>query len=146
MPSEDLISTSVYRVFWVDEAKTILCLELRARWNWNEMTAAISAMNTVLGERTAVKTYSVAHFLPGVNVLPSGPAISKLGQFIRNDPQYEELAIFVRSYGVLYDFLLIASRMYGLQRIFARYRFVRTFEEALALIEEHRKSVEAIPD
>lgn len=146
MPPDDLISTSVYRLFWVDNAKTILCLELRARWSWDEMTAAIGAVNGTLAQRTGISTYSIAHFLPGVNVLPSGPAISKIGQLVRNDPLHEELAIFVRSQGLLYDFITLASRMYGLQRIFARYRFVNTMDEALALIAEHRASLETMLD
>jgi hypothetical protein len=136
-----LFATPVYRIYWVNEQQTILCLEARNPWSWQDALDALNISNDILQEiPPEVDTFTIIHFLQGVSFIPDGRAATRLHELLLADTEFEKLVIFVGSEGLLFDMLKIVSRVYGLQRLFTRFRFVRSFTDALSLIDSYRQT------
>jgi hypothetical protein len=136
----DILTHEGYRLYWHDEAQTIIVLEVRARWTWGDAKVSLDSLNAKLATIPAhVSTFSIVHFLPGVASLPDGINVTSIRDLVLDDTEYEKLVIFVGSYGLAINVLKLAVRVYNLPRDFSRYHFVDTFADALALIDEYRQ-------
>jgi len=143
MPSEDqaphkLLETKNYLIHWQDTEHTILVLDVRGEWDWEQAFAALAHFNQTLYD-TPYPTYSLLKFREGTNIVPSGLTLPNVRDLMAMHPPLEQLVILVNAGTFIQSMIQTASRTYGLRAIFGRYRFVNTLDEALQLIQSHRQ-------
>lgn len=133
-----LLETKNYLIYWQDAEHTILVLDVKGGWDWEQAFAALTHFNQTLYD-TPHPTYSLLMFREGTSVVPSGLTLPNVRDLMAMHPPLEQLVILVNPGTFIQSMIQTASRTFGLRAIFGRYRFVNTLAEALQLIQTHRQ-------
>jgi len=123
-----------YRLEWLDEERTILCVVIEPEWTWAVAEMAIKALDREIASVTH-DIYSVYLFQPDAGKLPkfSAPNIRRI---LGNEMPNERLAILVGADGYITSLLSMLQRVYGyLASNASKVRIVNTLDEALKIIE-----------
>ncbi|MDW8298475.1 MAG: hypothetical protein RML95_03970 [Anaerolineae bacterium] len=131
------------RIGWYDPEQTILVLQVLDRWTWEDAVYSIvRVLNPIIVAKAPQPVYTIithdryARFLP-----KGGNALAALRQILQTDPPNEVLAVFVRQSDVIRSFLGVIIRVYKFANKDAKYRFVESFEQALAEVAAHKAKV-----
>lgn len=135
--------TSNYHLYWYDSEKTILVLDLYARWTWSDVNKAIKQANVVTAEQTKHnRVYAIGTISASGSIVPKNVnGISQILELIRNDPAHEEFMIYVMKHGLLRQLINLTIDMYQQVVGDKRYLFADTMEEALQIIHEHKSDL-----
>lgn len=129
-----------YKIYWHDDEQTILVGEVYGGWTWSTAYEGLKKLNETLGKR-AVETsvYSIINFQVGSQMLPSsGSILTNLRNLLKDDPQHEQMTLYVIQTGFLYNMMQIVGKLYGIRHWTEHHRFVTSMEDAMALINEHK--------
>ncbi|MEO0563184.1 MAG: hypothetical protein AAF125_13840 [Chloroflexota bacterium] len=118
----------------------IYLLRIQREWTWDEAFEHVNRTNAALEAASQEQeVYVIFQFEPGVSYIPRGSnALPNLRRLILNDPADEILCVFVGEVAVLKKLLNTILRVYNLFSLTTHYRFARTLDEAVALIESKR--------
>lgn len=129
------------QVTWVDENHTILCYQYRNPWKWEDAYAAIQQARQMMAEGTHIVDCIVD--MTGARI-PAGNAIiqiRKMGELGQNMTNYSGLTVFVKADAFLKTLLHVHEQVYPAQANSLNWPHVNTMEEAIAFIENQRKTV-----
>lgn len=109
-------------------------------WTWED------AYNVAIDKRAMLDSVQhpvyVVIDLTESGALPRGIALPNLRHLLQtNDPEKQLLTFYVATSKALETFLNMAEKIFRLQHIFERYRFVHTFEQALREIKQHQQVI-----
>ena len=141
LPYHEIIFEAPYvRITWHDEAHTISVIDGLAPWTWAQAEEAIGALLKAQ-QRVTHPVYTILRYLNNSSVLPKGSGIlSSLRTIMYYDVPHERLVILIGQNIVLSRFILMTSNIYGMSKIFSKYRFVTSLEAAFSLIERDKAS------
>ncbi|HRF97675.1 MAG TPA: hypothetical protein PLZ51_20855, partial [Aggregatilineales bacterium] len=71
-------------------------------------------------------------------LLPKGTNILNIRHLVEFDPPNEQLVIFIREDSLTRSLLTILAKVYSMNQLINKYRFVHTWDEAMAQIEAHK--------
>ncbi|GAB4515954.1 MAG: hypothetical protein OHK0046_20260 [Anaerolineae bacterium] len=132
-----------YNLYWHDE--TILVVEVRDQWTWDDVTLWTQALKRMI-RSVEHPVYVVIHFMnDAAAVMPRSTSVfSNLKYMMLSAalPQ-ERMVVMVNPNKLMRGFMSILARAYDLQRVFDKYTFTATFDEALVRIQ-HAKAHEGI--
>lgn len=134
-----IIEKHNHRLVWYDPGQSILLLEITAYWSWAEAEETFRRINELIAQ-TDCQVYLIFEFSSNVPSIPTGPLFKHVRALMSENHDNEQLNIFVRVNPLLKQVIHIASRTYGLREMMSKYRFANTRDEALDLIEEHRRT------
>jgi hypothetical protein len=140
---DEILRAHNFVLRWHDSAHTIIVLEVLDHWTWENAYETISQMSQIV-RSTPHQVYSVFWFKHEMPRLPAGLVLRKLHGLVLMGNKNEPLVLFVTSNGVLQTFLQITGRIYKLRDFLNKYRFMPTFEQALSVIEKHKKSAASL--
>lgn len=136
-----LVETPVFRVVWLDAARSITMAHALQQWTWQDAHAAISAVNAAQCTVTH-PVYTVLLFNSGTSRLPSSTgAITHLKRLMEYDLPHERLAVIVGRHYLLSQFISVTARIHGLKHILHKYRTALTLTDALEIIERDRATI-----
>lgn len=142
---ELLLESPVFRVVWLDAARSIVMAHALQRWTWQDAHAAISAVNAAQNTVTH-PVYTLLLFDSGTSQLPSSVgAITHLKRLMEYDLPHERLAVIVGQHYLLSHFITVTARIHGLKRIVGKYRAALTLTDALDIIARDRASIGELP-
>jgi hypothetical protein len=131
----EIASAEVYKLYWFDDARTIIVLEIHPKWTWADAWAATSMIDKALGEVTH-DVYTVYHFHEGAIDFPSGLSSINVRKMLEIDVSNEKLIIFVNpSFQKLQSLLEFIGSMCRATQWKTKFRYIASFDEALKLIE-----------
>jgi hypothetical protein len=136
-PPESLFEGENFCIYWQDAERTILVLDVTDQWDWVQAYAALTSFNETL-YATHYPTYSLLIFRTGMSIVPKEITLPNVRDLMAMNPPLEQLVILVGAGMFIQSMAETVTKMYGLRAIFARYRFVKTIDEALKLIEAHK--------
>ena len=136
--------TQYYRIYWHDEDRTILVGEAFAGWTWSIARIGIDKLNTIVGIRAQETTvYVIIYLMSGAQLLPqNGSSLSHLRDLLRDDPDYEELTIYVTESTIIRTMLPLANRLNGIFKLASKLHFTSTMEQAFQIIDDHKSSIQ----
>jgi hypothetical protein len=128
------------RIGWYDAEQSILVLQVLGRWTWEDaFHSIVRVLNPIIAAKAPQPVYTVISHERFVKFVPrGGDAIRVLRQVLQTDPPNEVLAIFIRQTDVIRSLLEAVVRISRFASKQDKYRFVNTFEEALACIAAHK--------
>ncbi|MDW8298476.1 MAG: hypothetical protein RML95_03975 [Anaerolineae bacterium] len=128
------------RIGWYDPEQTILVLQVLDRWTWADAVLSIAGvLDPTITAKAPQPVYTIithdryARFLP-----KGGNPLAALRRILQTDSPNEALVVFVRQADVIRSFLGAVIRVYKFTNADAKYRFVESFEQALAEIAAHK--------
>jgi len=129
-----------YRLYWHDEDQTILIGEAYAGWTWSAAQIGFKKLNEIVEIRAQEKNvYVIIYLTTGAQLLPTdGSSLSHIRNLLRDDPDYEQLTIYVTRSNVIRTMLQLANRLNGIFQLANKLRFVSTMEHAFEIIEDHK--------
>jgi hypothetical protein len=139
----NIIEQSDYHIlYWHNEDKTVLIGEAYAGWTWTIASSGLDKLNEVVGIRAKeVEVYVIIHLTTGAQLMPRDSAsLLQMRNLLREDPEHEQLTIYVTEANILRTMLQIVGRLYGLLHLVDKLRFVSTMEKAFQIIDEHKTS------
>lgn len=129
-----------YKVRWLDDTQTILLLQIESRWTWDDAHVALETLDREI-RAVDYDVYTIYHFLPGANKIPSDERIANLKKILSNELANERMIVLVGVESILFTFLSMVTGIYGyLNHNASKIRSVSTLEQAHGLIETARKS------
>lgn len=134
-----LESGTNYSFGWLDDAETVMCLEITGKWSWDEASDVLLRVNDIIAA-TPRNVYSILHFKSSY-YLPQSGSVAPLRRLIAIDNPNELLTILVNTNHFLTRLTHTVSSAYGLGRLFGKYRFTPSLEDALRVIEADRQRV-----
>ncbi|MDX2077985.1 MAG: hypothetical protein SFZ02_16265 [bacterium] len=127
-----------YRIGWLDAGRKIAVLEILGPWKWDEALDIIPFLNEQVAS-VGHPVYTIYEYNgKHMAFLPRGGGILNIRRLVEIDPPNEQLVIFIKQDSLTLNFVNIVFKVYGLRQIVQKYRFVATWEEAMAQIEQHR--------
>jgi hypothetical protein len=130
--------TERYMCQWYDAGHTTILFHVEANWNWTDacemVEAQIAMMNTVDHPVDTIFMMRDPDILKGAYALPSGNTLSQLRRLILMTHPNEQLVVFVGKNMLLEVLINTVSKVYKLAATTNQYRYVQTFDEALALV------------
>ncbi len=126
-------------VAWADETHTLLRFDMGPGWTWSEFAESIStAFAIARGSDRRIDLIWVVTTLdaPTPRILPPGNPLPMLGGLAKTMPLNVGLMVFVNASTMAKAFGGILARTQP--QVTARLRFVDTFEQAQAAIEQAR--------
>jgi hypothetical protein len=128
------------RIGWYDAEQSILVLQVLGRWTWEDAVHSIvRVLNPIIAAKAPQPIYTIISHDRFVKFMPrGGNAISALRQVLQTDPPNEVLAIFIRQTDVIRSLLEAVVRISRFADKRDKYRFVNTFDEALACVAAHK--------
>ncbi len=126
-----------FLIRWHDAEQTIIVIEVLDRWTWDNAFYAISFASKAV-RATPHDVYTIFWFKYEMPRLPDGLALPKLQELMMMQNPNEQFVFLITRNPLLKVFLELTSKMYGLNRYLARYRYVAAFENALTLIDKHK--------
>lgn len=137
--AKSLIQSEHYQIGWHNEDETILVIDGKAGWTWDDAHNCVKQANTIVsGAHQQRRIFTIYHFNEGAHLMPNeGQAIPNLYRLMKNDPGEDELIIYVARLNLIGKMMQSALKVYGALPIANKYRFVNTFKEALDIIEAH---------
>lgn len=124
---------------WHEDEEHVLYVEVTRQPTWELVYQVITFINQLIFA-TPHPVFTVYHFSNYAGILPKGNILTHLSKLVHLDPPNEKLVIFVSETSLLRSFLQMASDIYGLRDILAKYRFCKSLSEAFALIDHYRKA------
>ncbi len=135
---EVLYETSIYRCSWYDEAHTIALFEIIDKWTWQDALDGIMRLNQVHLD-TPHDTYTIVYFHGKLGMLPKGTnGIPTIKYLMAQDPPNERLIVLISQNPIFEMFLKSISNAYGLAKISMKYRYAKSVEAAVQLIQAYR--------
>lgn len=121
----------IFTLGWYDAEHTILILDVEKPWRWENAYYAIAALNrTILAEDHNV--CSIYYLHDAASILPRRLALPNIGRLLAEDVDNEHRIIFVGS-PLLQTFIELTYRTLRVKQDQAKFHFVKTLEEALAI-------------
>lgn len=136
------LETDIFKVYWWDEGKTILVIEILKPWTWEMIYDLARQTNNLLGEM-AHETYSVLYVSDIAGQFPSDNQLSikHLARLIKLDPSNEELIFFTGNVKFLKILIKISDTLHKLAQKTGKYRYAESIEDALVAIEQHKSKI-----
>ncbi|MGB1288009.1 MAG: hypothetical protein ACPG7F_15840 [Aggregatilineales bacterium] len=131
----------LYRLYYYDADKSIFVNEIYGRWTWEDAHTVVNHGNYFISSMSSPK-YVISHFKDDGILLPVNTryTLANLRRIMQLDQTDEDLVIFVGVSAFLKALINTISGIYGFFNQTARYRYARTFEDALKMIEAHKVS------
>ncbi len=137
-----IAETEKYKLYWEDAGKTIIRLDIERGWTWDDAHLALSTMDEVI-PAVGHDVYTIYYFKPGAAALPRSFAMSNIRSLLNSEVPNEKMFIFVGSQSLLSHFITMVTKVYGnVTRNASKLQVSETIEEAFALIEAHKHSLE----
>lgn len=140
---ETVHSTSVYHIYWHDTEQSILILQFHSKWEWRDVREAAKRVNLTVEqqiESTGQPIYVIGAASANGTILPPDTnSLPHILDLIKIDPSREELSFFVIGNHVLRNLIKIAMNIYDKIVADKQYVFVYSVEEALDIIERHKR-------
>lgn len=140
---ETVHSTSVYHIYWHDTEHSILILHFHSKWEWLDIHEAAKLVNLTVDkqiESTGQPIYVIGTASASGTILPSNTnGLPHILELIKIDPSHEELSFFVIDNNLLRNLIKIAMTIYEQIVANKHYIFVYSIEEALSIIEDHKR-------
>jgi len=120
-----------YKIYWYDDAQTIIVVRPLETYAWKDVYQVFEHVNLEIAsvEHEVTTIYDI-----GEHPLPKN-AMRAIQIGISMQLENEKLIILVTDNNVLASLINTVSNLYGLKRLTAKYRYVKTFEEAIALAQ-----------
>lgn len=135
------LHTPILSVGWLDADQTVSLVHVRNRWTWEDAHACLRAHTH---EQLLVNhpIYSIFLFDKGASIIPARPhALRQLQALLTYDVPHERLVVIVGQTSLFTRFITMTGRVYSLQQIIGKYRFVNTLPEAFALIKQDKQTL-----
>jgi hypothetical protein len=137
---EILYESPIYRICWHDDQRQILLLEILQKWTWADAYEGVSRANNVAKAATH-DLCTILYFHEHVGVLPKGGnGIPTLRQLAADDPPREKLVVIINQNALLEIFLSTVSKAYRLGHMANKYRYAKTLDEALQMVQHFQAS------
>ncbi|MBN8591510.1 MAG: hypothetical protein J0M33_07115 [Anaerolineae bacterium] len=134
---EFLYETQTCRYSWYDDAHTIVLFEIIDKWTWQDAYEGVKRLNQTHFE-TPHDTYTIFHFHGKGIMLPKGASgIPTLKYLMTLNPPNEKLIVVVSQNAMIEMFLQSISKAYGLAKINMKYRYAKSMEAAVQLIQAY---------
>lgn len=126
-----------YALRWLDDAHTILLLEMFGHWQWGDAAEAVRLQNRVLWAQT-VPTDAIILLHGSIGFIPDGSFFRNL-RSIFEEPTMERWVIIAGRFHIVKTFLELVGKLYGLRGIEMRYKYAETLDDALRLVAIRRR-------
>lgn len=137
-----LKETSHYIIYWYDNNHDIIVGEVYAGWTWDDAKDGLDFLNTTLEASSKLrKTYAIIHLTTGAQLMPRGAStLLSLRELVSQDPEHEELTIYVTEVHILNTLMKLVTRLYNLADKISHYHFVSSVDDALQLIRNNQNA------
>ncbi|MCS6835974.1 MAG: hypothetical protein NZ750_08155 [Anaerolineae bacterium] len=135
--AEVLKESEVFRLSWFDAEKTIIVTEILKPWTWEDAFDVVPLLNRMVEQQPHDVYTTYYYHIRSIALLPKG-GMANLRRLLEIDPPNEKLVIFVRQDNLTRQLMSVVSKVYGLNKIMGKYRFVTSWQEAMAQIEAHK--------
>jgi hypothetical protein len=137
---EILFESPIYRISWYDDQRQILMMEILQKWTWADAHEGVGRTNDIA--RTATQDIcTILYFHGNLGMLPrSGNGIPTLRQLAADDPPREKLVVIINQNAFLEVFLRTVGTAYQMAQITNKYRYAKTLDKALQIIEAFQAS------
>jgi hypothetical protein len=126
-----------HTIQWHDTAKTILIVRSHKGATWDDAFAAVADQ---MAHIASVKHHVYTIYdLAETPTIPSGLPLKNLKRVIHERQPNQALTIYVGVNNFLHRLMMLAQDIFQLDAIFKTYHFVATIDEALHIIEQHRR-------
>lgn len=124
-----------HHIYWHDDAKTILVMEARGDWTWDEARAFIEAQIEWMAQ-VDHRVHTV--FVLNVSsLLPHGNLLLNLRQLIELQHPNEDLVVFTGNNQLMRTLIGALNRAAQIGSITTRYRYADTLEDGLREVERY---------
>lgn len=131
--------TDNYNLYWHDDARTIIVLNITQSWTWDQAHHVALAINHKIVE-SGNDVFTIFQFNRNVTMMPTGGSVfTNIKNLMMTDLEQEKLVFFVAGSNILRHFMNVLGTMSMFKSTFARYRFADSLEAALAEIEAYLK-------
>lgn len=136
------LETDIFKLYWWDEDKTILVIEILKPWVWESMYDLHRRTNKLLDEMEH-ETYTILYISDVAGQFPSDNQLSikHLARLIALDPSNEELIFFTGNVKFLKILIKISDKLHKLAQKTGKYRYAETIEDALVAIEQYKSKI-----
>ncbi len=124
--------TNQSSIDWIDDRKQIMLAELVAHWTWDDAFCLLEKQQEMIAEVNH-PVYTIIHMQSPL--IPAG-LIRNMPRVMRYDDPKERLTILVGHHNLLRKTIDFVNRLYRLDSVFVKTRYMATVEEALRFIEE----------
>jgi len=121
---------------WFDDEQTILLVQALAPWDWNDVEQALAEQLQHIRSVTH-NVYSI-YDLTLSPALPNGLVIPRLKHVASDRLDNQRLTIYVGMGFLQQQMMDLTRNAFHLDALFANFRFVRTLDEALRVIDAHK--------
>jgi len=131
-----------YRIYWHDEDQSILIGEAFAGWTWEDAQSGIVKLNEIAGHRAQeTPVFVIIYLMKGGQLLPKqGSSLAHMRKLLLDDPDHEDLTIYVTESNIIQTMLQLANRLNGLFHLVPKLHFAPTLERAFQIIEQYKSS------
>jgi hypothetical protein len=139
--SDVIFETQTIRAVWVDEQHTISLIKVLEGFDWSIIRKAYQLTDEAQ-QKQEVPTYTITCNGQSKFRFPlNGSIFTNLREVINMDIPNKRLRIVVCPNDMVRRFLVMTNKMYGLQEQFNKYRFVKTMDDAMRLVEDDKRSI-----
>lgn len=136
MATTPIKTGETYQLSWVDDAQTILQLDIIDGWTWEDAYITAHAINAQI---SAVEhdVYTIYHFTEEMGIVPRQFAITHIKALLEADVPNEKLVIMIAADSLLARLIETLAGIYrDLAGNASKLRFLRTLEDAYRLIAD----------
>lgn len=137
-----LCQSDSWRIYWYDEAQTIIVCEILNCWTWNDASASMMSMNEAV--RATPNTVDVIIWFTTVSAqaVPRNAAFSTIRRIMAEDVPNENSVVMIQAHRYFEMLMETIKHIYSLLGTTSPYYYVSDFEAALTFIAAQHEDME----